>query len=194
MGFVEEEYNIKYASLLNAREDGFRCIFQELEKMGKSEYQILETGTCRIPDNWAGDGQSTRLWNAFLKYYKGGKCYSVDIDPAACEISRELVNSEYVEVVCEDSVPYLHSLPETQKFDLIYLDSYDVNFENPHPSSLHHVKELLSVIYKNTTPSTIIVIDDHNHGNGKGKYICQWMRSVGYTKLYEGYQIVYRCS
>jgi len=194
MSFVKDIYIPTYYPLLKRRADGFLKIFEELENMKKNKYLILETGTCRIPNNWEGDGQSTRLWNAFLEYNKNGKCYSVDIDPNACLIAKEMINTNYIDIICQNSISYLESIPENIKFDLIYLDSYDLDLNNIHPSSMHHVRELLSVIHKNTTPNTILSIDDHYNGNGKGKYISEWINDIGFKTIYEGYQVVYKLS
>jgi hypothetical protein len=43
--------------------------------------------------------------------------------------------------------------------DLPYLDSYDVDFENPHESAMHRIKELLAAAPL-VTDSTFILVDD----------------------------------
>ena len=53
------------------------------------------------------------------------------------------MTSDKTEVICSDSVKYLWSLPKEEKIDFLYLDSYDINKNNPHPSQLHHVKEII---------------------------------------------------
>jgi hypothetical protein len=92
-----------------------------------------------------------------------------------------------------DSVEFLWSLPEAYKIDFLYLDSYDIEKDNPHPSQLHHVKELCAVM-KNLKKDTIIVVDDHdafftNGEIGKGTYVKDFMDNIGATLLFEGYQI-----
>jgi hypothetical protein len=180
-----------YRSKLEKRADGFETIFKALEAMNKTNYTLLETGTCRIAENWEGDGQSTRLFDMFLNHKTNqGMLYSIDIDSNACQLSRSYVSPK-TKVVCADAITYLHNLPESVKLDLVYLDSYDLDISNPHPSSMHHVMEFLGVFRKNTTSNTILAIDDHYNGKGKGKYISQFLDHIGYKKLYEGYQVVY---
>jgi hypothetical protein len=84
------------------------------------------------------------------------------------------------------------------------LDSYDVDIENPHDSALHHMKELLSAASM-VTPKTLILVDDSpttasyfidggvrlvspQRVGGKGKYISNYMESIGSRVLYHGYQ------
>ena len=59
-----------------------------------------------------------------------------------------------------DSVKFLWSIPPEKKIDFLYLDSYDIERENPHPSQMHHVKEMC--VSKNLKKGTIVVVDDHD--------------------------------
>ena len=80
--------------------------------------------------------------------------------------------------------------------DFLYLDSYDIIRENPHPSQLHHVKEMCAVIDK-LGKGSIICIDDHDAfftGDGKiakGTYVKDFMDDIGMKPIHEGYQIVW---
>lgn len=185
-----EVYDAHLAPLLKHRAEGFRTIFRLLEEKKVKNFRIVETGTTRVPNEWEGDGQSTRLFDSFVNFYSG-TIYSVDISEEAVEVASSLVsNRVYFHI--GDSVRFLYNLSSHDKFDLIYLDSFDVDFENPHPSAMHHIFELLSVLHKNTQPGTLIAIDDHDGGRGKGKYIAQYLDQIGVKKVYEGYQIVYQ--
>lgn len=184
-----EFYDMQLAPLLEIRAEGFRKIFELLEAKKVKNYSILETGTVRTINEWS-DGQSTRLFDMFVNFYQGN-VYSVDISEDACMTSQSVVSPKVL-FRCGDSVQFLHERPEYEKFDLIYLDSFDVDFQNAHPSSLHHIFELCSVLHKNTKPGTIIAIDDNKGGVGKGQYIQQYFDMIGVKKVYDGYQLIYQ--
>ena len=184
-----EFYNSKLAPMLGIREDGFRKIFELLEEKKVKNYMILETGTLRTINEWS-DGQSTRLFDMFVNFHQGN-VYSVDISEDAVETAQSVV-SPRVFFRCGDSVQFLHERSSNEKFDLIYLDSFDVDFDKPHESSLNHIFELCSVIHKNTKPGTIIAIDDNKEGKGKGQYIAQYFDKIGIKKVYDGYQLIYQ--
>jgi hypothetical protein len=184
-----EFYDSKLSPLLGIRAEGFHKIFELLEEKKVKNYMILETGTVRTINEWS-DGQSTRLFDMFVNFYQGN-VYSVDISEDACATSKSIVTPKVL-FRCGDSVQFLHERPSDEKFDLIYLDSFDVDFENHHPSSLHHIFELCSVLHKNTKPGTIIAIDDNKEGAGKGQYIQQYFDMIGMKKVYDGYQLIYQ--
>jgi hypothetical protein len=109
-----------------------------------------------------------------------------------------------------DSVHFLRQVLPTllapgQTIDLLYLDSYDVDFDDPHPSAMHHMKELLAAA-PFISPSTLILVDDSPtsgsyfmEGNyikfastprisGKGKYVASYMENVGNAPVVQSYQ------
>lgn len=167
----------------------------------RGKFSILETGTMR-PDHgslcFGDDGCSTYIFDKFMEMM-GGRFASVDINQVNTDYARFMV-SDLTDLICSDSVKYLYSIPADRKFDLIYLDSFDIYKDNPHPSQLHHLKELCAVL-KNAEPGTIIMIDDHdafftmkdgvNH-IGKGNYVKSFMEDIGAKLIYEGYQIVFQ--
>lgn len=159
---------------LGLRNDGFVCIFEKLMDMNKSEYLIVETGTIRQENNFRGDGQSTILFNDFVKQY-GGMVISIDNDPQAVELAKTKVDSEYTKVIEGDSVTFLNSFPLKNKIDLLYLDSYDSSFkptndqseeqlnkyrQENHLSALHALKELCTT-WAELRSECLIVIDDN---------------------------------
>jgi hypothetical protein len=170
---------------LGQRKEGFQCIWDLLTKNKVS--CIVETGTCRTADNWEGDGQSTRIWDMYLQQYPG-ICYSVDIDANACATARELV-SDSCRIVCADSIKWLADFPTKNAIDFLYLDSHDIAWENPHPSSLHHLKEL-TACFAELPKKCIIAIDDNTPLSGKGKYVREFLEGLGWTCVFDGYQIV----
>ncbi len=178
------------------RADSFLKIFQLLEEKESKDFYIVETGTTRSDHGhlaFGDDGASTYIFDQFVNHYDG-KVYSVDINQSNVNYCSTLV-SEKTEVICSDSVKFLWSLPKDKKIDFLYLDSYDIEKDNPHPSQLHHVKELCAAIDK-LKKGSIVAVDDHDAfftgGKiGKGNYVKDFMDDIGATLVYEGYQIVW---
>jgi len=173
-------------------------LLDEKKSNGQNYFRIVETGTTR-PDHghlcFGDDGCGTYIFDKFVNHYDG-EVLSVDIDEKNCRYSNALT-SEKTKVFCQDSVEMLWSLPVDFKIDFLYLDSFDFSAEDPHPSMLHHVKELCAVM-KNLNPGALIVVDDHNvvddesspEGKiGKGSYVKDFMCNIGAELLFEGYQI-----
>ena len=48
---------------------------------------------------------------------------------------------------------------EEKKISLFYLDSFDVNWQFPHQSAEHHLKELTAII-DSISKDTLVVVDD----------------------------------
>lgn len=167
------------------RDGTFRSTFEALlAKQGP--YVIIETGTTRPFGDFASNGQSTVLFDLLVNCF-GGRVTSVDIDPNSVKYCREKV-SERVTVYCADSVTALAALNEVSEAHLIYLDSYDFDPHNPHPSSLHHIYEL-AAIWGRTRPGTLLVIDDcFGADHGKHAYVSRFLKSVGIRPLFAGYQ------
>jgi hypothetical protein len=66
-----------------------------------------------------------------------------------------------------------------------------LDWDNPHLSSLHHLKELAAV-YAKLKPGCLIVVDDNNNGVGKGQYVSDFLNnSNDSTLLFDDYQIGY---
>jgi hypothetical protein len=181
----------KYYPVLGNRKDSFLKAFQYLISLKKESYFILETGMCRYENNYAGDGMSTILWDKFINVFNG-KVYSVDINPSTLEFAKKNVSNKTF-LFCEDSVSFLHklSLEESlEKIDLLYLDSFDLDWNNPHPSSFHHVKEFLAIKSK-IEKDCLVFIDDNNKNTGKGKYVDEFMSNIKKKKLIDEYQIAW---
>lgn len=148
---------------LGVRQTSFSKIFEYLDKL-EGPINIVETGCLRIKDNFNGDGQSTLLFDKYtLSRETGSKVYTVDIDPNATKTCKSVV-SENVEINTGDSVKFLIELMKQFEFEkkrvsLFYLDSYDVNWQSPHQSAAHHLKELTAIINL-ISEDTLIVVDD----------------------------------
>jgi len=148
------------------RTETFRKIFTYLDRFERPIW-IIETGCVRQRDNWAGDGQSTILFDKYSESHSGSVVFSVDRDPQATALCRSLV-SDRVRIHTDDSIAWLKSLTddppaELRYVDLLYLDSYDVDFDDPLPSAIHHLKELVAIAPL-LSAGTLVAVDDSDEG------------------------------
>ena len=163
---------------------------------------VVETGCARQENNFEGDGMSTTIFDTFIDYH-GGEFYSVDINPD--NIRFATATTKKANLTCSDSVKFLYNqakiwTAQNRKIDLLYLDSFDFDLNNPHPSSLHHIFELAAIM-PCLREGTMICVDDNpecqdSAGNpiemGKGLYIKQFMDLIGKERIYTGYQWVWK--
>jgi hypothetical protein len=181
----------------------FKELFKEIN--GLKDPIILETGIASAGTN------STYLFNEYIKKY-GGRFWSVDINPHL--IRRHTGNMcPGTTLVCQDSVKFLNDwVAVNDKVDVVYLDSYDLDWYNPEPSAQHGLNEynaLLPALKKNSllliddTPISPYWIDSrgqlyndmveyYNKNNflpGKGQYI---LNICNATKLLHNYQVLYK--
>ncbi len=199
------------APQLQHRAVSFRKMFDYLGRYSDRPVVIVETGCLRTPGNWAGDGQSSLLFDQYLQLSDhGGLGFAVDIDPAATAACRSVV-SPLIDVQTGDSVKAMSELTPRllasgQTIDLLYLDSFDLDWANPTPSSLHHLKELVA-ISPALRADTLVVVDDSplraymmtdNHGqltligqaavSGKGQHVAEYAQAVGAALHFCHYQ------
>ena len=198
-------FDAEYADKLGIRGETMRQVFEILEAGQKDAYTIVETGCARAEDNWRGDGQSTILFDRFVNHWDGS-VLTVDINAEACSRLRARVSSK-VSVTCLDSVAFLRELArhEQLKIDLLYLDSFDLDWQHPHPSALHHLHELCAIMPRLGRGSLVVVDDSprnvamaqnkgkqvvlRDHGvAGKGGYVAEFFGKIGCTPVIEGYQ------
>jgi len=197
------------APKLGGRAETFRKIFGYLDQLSRPVC-IIETGCVREKDNWAGDGQSTLLFDRYAQEKPGSVVYSVDVDLQATMRCKSLV-SERVKVHTGDSVAFLSTLARQRPadllcVDLLYLDSVDVDMYAPLPSAIHHLKELLAA-YPLLSAETLVVVDDspsmmlgYTNGaefkvfngslkiGGKGMLIAEYASAIGAKPYFTGYQ------
>jgi hypothetical protein len=164
-----------------------------------------------MADNWSGDGQSTILFDRYASTKPGSFVHTVDLDPAATAACVALV-SNTVTVHTGDSVVVLRTIARDLKasnttVDLLYLDSLDLDVNNPAPSAIHHLKELVSIADV-ATKKTLVVVDDSpsiarvvfiDNGKcniistptigGKGMYVAEYAKQVGAKLLFCHYQV-----
>jgi len=208
-------FNQQAAPRLAMREISFRRIFDYLDTFDRPVC-IVETGCARLPGNWEGDGQSTVLFDEYIKCkLPGSIVHTVDLDPKATDFCKSVVSDKVI-VHTGDSVRVLREIgaqltESSRTIDLLYLDSYDVDWDNPIPSAVHHLKELVSIIPW-VRPETLVVVDDcalichavfdaqdklhllatHTPPpliGGKGLYVAQYATQVSAKIAFSHYQV-----
>jgi len=181
----------------------FKALFEQMTKM--KEPIILETGIASFGTN------STYLFNEYVRKY-GGRFWSVDINKALVDAHKGNM-CPATELVCDDSVHFLKEWSTQNKVaDVIYLDSYDLDFYNYEPSANHGLMEF-KVIQPVIKENTLLLIDDtpinpywidsrdklyydmidfydKNHFMpGKGMYVLNEVKNA--TILLHNYQVLY---
>ncbi len=184
-----QAYWKEFGPQLAKRKDTFEKIFDQLLCIDNPV--IIETGTYREENNYAGDGCSTLLFDNFIECTGSGTLISIDIDPKACALARN--NTKHAEVICGDSVETLALLDGS--VDLLYLDSYNIqNWYDDWAPASHHLKELFAAKNLLVSSDTLIVVDDNltapdGRRLGKGRLIYELMDSLGIDPLFDEYQV-----
>ena len=143
-----------------------------LNQLGKRSVIIVETGTSA----WGTD--STRLWALYIKSF-GGRLHSVDIRKQPSEtFGKADVN---IKLYVDDSINFLINFDhyEENKIDLLYLDSFDIDWDNPEPAMNHGLNEfraaekylkINAIIVIDDTPDSLNLIPESAHFISKGIY------------------------
>jgi predicted O-methyltransferase YrrM len=183
-----DTYFAEKKELLGKRANTFEAIFNCFLALDHPPI-IVETGTYREENNYTGDGCSTLLFDNYVDIH-GGKLFSVDIDPDACDLAAKA--TKHANIIESDSVEYLGSLDG--ECDLLYLDSFNIqDWLNDWEPAAHHLKELFAA--KNILrDGTLIVIDDNltlpsGKRVGKGRLVYELMDSLGIEPLFDSYQV-----
>ena len=92
---------------LGNRRKSYAKIFEYLDGF-KRPVTIIETGCARKDNDFTGDGNSTVIFDHYVRE-RGGAVLSVDINLKAVKHCRTLVGSQ-VKIHCGDSVEFLASL------------------------------------------------------------------------------------
>jgi len=178
-----------------------------LKEFNQLPLNIIETGS-------AGYGtKSSLLFDKYVSSF-GGTLETVDIDITKLLSLRNKCTHKTT-FCCDDSVTFLKKIKiKNPDFNtLVYLDSWDVDLDNPLDSSIHGLKEFQS-IYKKLKKGDVILIDDtpkdtsvlkkigvqplNNHSNndkigGKGSLIKLYVLEYNLCEiLYQDYQLVLR--
>jgi len=191
----QEAFAQVYLPRLGVRAPSMAAIFDALFARRGGDFMIVETGCLRVAGNWAGDGQSTFMFDHFATA-TNSVLFTIDINPYSVTTAREVCSST-VNVVLNDAVSALHALSKTRPgrpIDLLYLDSFDVDFADPVPSAKHHLKELCAAMPM-LGPGSLICIDDCKIGDrpsGKGLFVNEFLSEIGATLLHDGDQVVWQ--
>ena len=117
----------------------FTTLLDKLD--GRKDLTIVETGTS------ANAVDSTTLWDSWIRKF-GGNLTTIDIDP-----SRKLIGQSRwcsrTEAVVSDSAGYLRNWKihhPNQTIDVVYLDSWDVDWHNPTACQEHGLAEFKAII------------------------------------------------
>ena len=164
------------------RSSSLEFVFQLLDQKEDNNYFIVETGCMRSDHGqlaFGDDGASTYIFDDFINYYDG-EFISVDINSQNVNHAKGMVSSKS-KIYCSDSVEFLWNIPKEKKIDLLYLDSYDFEFDNPIPSQLHHINNPQF----DSLRSKLIE-------GGKSAFIKNFMENISAECLHDGYQIVWR--
>ena len=173
--------------------------------------RIVETGCVRLKGNWAGDGQSSILFDQYINFRDSeSTCITVDINEISVRACRELV-SPRTKAVQQDSVQFLSNLvreytANNQTISFLYLDSFDLDMNYWQPSAIHHLKEL-TIAIRALNSESLVVVDDCpatsdfilNENNtldfitrprvgGKGRLVAEFADAVGANCLFAQYQ------
>jgi predicted O-methyltransferase YrrM len=149
--------------------------------------RIVETGTVRMIDNWEGDGQSTIVWDT-LATERAGSVITIDIDPIGAQLVEQL-GLQSTTAIVGDSLDVIPTL--TGHVDFLYLDSFDVNFEDPTPAAAHHLAELTAALDL-LRPGSIVAVDDNLDGVGKGSEVAWFLEGHGAPEIVSGYVRAWR--
>lgn len=123
-----------------------------LSLLGERPALIIETGSSAWGTN------STMLFDSYCNSF-GGECRSVDIRLEPLLTLQPLATS-HTKLYCDDSVSFLNKLSlEGDRIDLLYLDSWDVNWDDPLPSAIHGLNEYLAAT-KSLKTGSLVLIDD----------------------------------
>lgn len=187
MTFIKE-FDELYASKLGKRKGTFRKMFEMMEALERP-LNIIETGCVRILGNWEGDGQSSVMLDRFLHHHNSCHLDIYDISQDHVNKCKTVVSHPNTTVHCQDSVKGLWEY--SANVDVLYLDSFDVDFNNTFPSAFHHIKEMCSII-RHLSPGAIVMVDDNMNNKGKGQYIHEFMNNIGATVVMDEYQILFQ--
>jgi predicted O-methyltransferase YrrM len=148
---------------------------------------IVETGTVRTNGNWSGDGQSTVVWDQVARTL-AGHVTTIDIDPIGAQLVDEL-GLTCTTAVTADSLEVLRKL--SAPVDLLYLDSFDINFADPEPAQHHHLREIAAAWHL-VRSGSIVAVDDNLPHAGKGRRVGEFLESRGAVRIVDSYVQAWR--
>lgn len=150
-----EILELNHFTELNALEHPCRhTMVSALKRLNKKEALILETGSSAWGTN------SSLLFDSYINSF-GGTFETVDLRIQPLINLRKKCTPKTI-LHCDDSVIFLKkwSLKNpNRKIDLLYLDSWDVDWSNPNASAIHGLAEFLAVS-NHLVKGSLLLIDD----------------------------------
>lgn len=172
---------------LGPRRQSFAMVCDYLRRIPDSLNRVLvETGCIRSQDDY-GAGYSTYLWNLLAEELPRLLVASIDNSLANVQFAERLC--PHVDLIHADSVAALDQM-DPEVIDVLYLDSFDLDVANPHPSSLHHLCELTAAA-KSLKPGALVMVDDNYATAGKGAYVAQFMDATKRRLVFDGVQKIW---
>jgi cephalosporin hydroxylase len=170
---------------LNRRADGFLKAARHCN-IQTQPFIIVETGTAREEGSWGGDGQSTLIWDWIVENKKNcDDAFSIDISEKNIRTAERLTRN--VSLVLGDSIDQLTNMNCLDKCKLLYLDSMDLNIQNPLPSSAHHLAELMTAWSRLPSGCLIMVDDCLTHNKGKHLLVREFFKAMKIPAVIESY-------
>ena len=130
----------------------FKELFKHMNN--RCNLTILESGIA------SAGTSSTYLFNEYVKKY-GGRFWSVDINKNLVEDNQSNMCNG-TNLICDDSVVFFKSWVKdnpNKQADVVYLDSYDLDWNNPEPAAIHGLNEYLSILPA-LQLNSLLLIDD----------------------------------
>lgn len=163
-----------------------------LQREGKT---IVETGTVRMKNDWAGAGMATLLLGAYCHKYQC-RLWTVDLDPAAIKLAKQLTRNvqSAITYVLADSITFLQDFD--RPIDLLYLDSMDCPPHDSEPDLLrssqeHQYGELIAA-WDKLHAGSIVLLDDNNFSNGgKCRLSNAMLATAGWTCVLAEKQVLW---
>lgn len=168
---------------LGKRAEPFRTIIDLLP----ANCVIVETGTVRKAGNWIGDGQSTVVWDQVARTL-AGHVTTIDIDPVGAQLVEDLALF-CTTAITADSLATLRKL--SNPVDLLYLDSFDIDFAQPGPAQQHHLREIAAAWHL-VRPGSIVAVDDNLPDSGKGRLVGDFLETRGAVRVVDAYVRAWR--
>lgn len=140
-----------WAESLHPNRKGFEAVLRE--DFGQP-LRIVETGTSA----WGTD--STRLWDSYVSRF-GGEFWSVDISSLPSRRLNSQVGNR-THLVVQDSVEFLEGFAAFGSgalINLCYLDSWDLDWNDPHPAAIHGLAEWNALLPMLGAGSKVLIDD-----------------------------------
>ena len=198
-----------FATRSNLSHVNFKSLQEAISALGGRPSWIVETGSSA----WGTD--SSRLFDSYVATF-GGRFWSVDLrlEPML-KLRKHMSTSSSMS--CDDSVRFLKRWVDkysSHRVDLVYLDSWDLDINNPMPAAIHGLKEFLAIA-PTLRDGSLLLVDDtpasvdwfpaplkesaaefqatHGLVPGKGMLIDLYLKErPGVAKIGHRYQALYR--